>query len=199
MTISRRFGAVLAACLLFSHAARTIAGCPDHDVEPSTRYERSVAAYSVPDVTLVNQRSERVSLRSALAPQAGVALNFVFTTCTTVCPVLTATFARLRAELGPEADGLRLVSLSIDPEHDTPSVLRDYASRFNTGPEWTFLTGDVAQMTQVLRAFDAYTGAKTNHQALTFLRAPGRTEWVRLKGFPSAAELATEYRRAGGD
>jgi protein SCO1/2 len=159
------------------------------------RYERSVAAYAVPDITLVDQDDHPVSLTMLLAPGAGVALNFVFTSCNAICPVMTATLSRMRAELGPDATGLRLVSISIDPDHDTPSVLKDYASRFAGSGDWKFLTGDGGQVVRVLKAFDAFTGAKTNHQALTFFRAPGRAEWVRIKGFASAAELASEYRR----
>jgi protein SCO1/2 len=179
------------------------AACPeDHRTQQqalaAARYERSVVKYTVPDVTLVNQREERVSLRALLAPESGVALNFVFATCSTICPVMTATFARMRDDLARETDELRIVSISIDPDHDTPSVLRDYANRFGSGPEWAFLTGDGAEIVRVLKAFDAYAGSKTNHQPLSFLRAPGRGEWVRIKGFASAAELAGEYRQLRG-
>jgi protein SCO1/2 len=161
----------------------------------AARYERSVASYAVPDVTLVDQDNRPVSLGSLLAPGKGIALNFVFTTCNAVCPVMTATFARMRSELGPDGNGLRLVSISIDPDHDTPTALKSYASRFGGGRDWAFLTGDVANVLRVQKAFGAFAGAKTEHQALTFFRGPGRDDWVRIKGFASGAELADEYRR----
>jgi protein SCO1/2 len=87
------------------------------------------------------------------------------------------------------------VSISIDPDHDTPAALQEYARRFDAGPEWRFLTGDDAEVVRVLKAFDAFVGPKTNHQPLTFMRAPARAEWVRIQGFATAAELAGEYRR----
>ena len=170
-----------------------------HHALPATRYERSVGTYAIPDVTLLDQDDHRVGLASLLAPESGVALNFVFTTCNTICPVMTATFSRMRTELGPDAAGLRLVSISIDPDHDRPAVLKEYASRFGSGRDWRFLTGDGAEVVRVLKAFDAFNGARTNHQALTYFRAPGRREWVRIKGFASAAELAGEYRRLRAD
>jgi len=198
LTIRRIFFAVGLAVLgdgWTMRADRARAGCPDHPTGDNPRYERSVGTYDVPDVTLVNQRGEQVALRSILTPKTPIALNFVFTTCRTVCPVMTATFARMRSELGDDGEGLRMISISIDPDHDTPGVLDEYAQRFGGGAEWQFLTGESASVLRVLKAFDAYAGAKTNHQPLTYLHGSGRADWVRIKGFPSAAELANEYRR----
>jgi protein SCO1/2 len=149
----------------------------------------------VPDVTLVDQDAARVALPSLLAADGGVALTFVFTTCGTICPVLTSTVGRMRRELGPRADGLRLVFISIDPDHDTPAALKDFARRFDAGPESRFLTGGDTEVVRVQKAFDAFGGPKTNHQPLTFIRAGARAEWVRIQGFATAAELAGEYRR----
>lgn len=201
MTIGRRHLWLLLGCAILPVARRTDAD--DHEAcrraLAATRYERAVARYALPDVTLLDQHGRPVALTSLLAPGTGVALNFVFTTCSTICPVMTATFSRMRTDLGPDAEGLRLVSISIDPDHDTPLVLKDYASRFGSGRDWAFLTGDGAQVVRVQKAFDAFAGDKTNHRALTFLRAPGRAEWARITGFASAAELASEYRRLRED
>jgi cytochrome oxidase Cu insertion factor (SCO1/SenC/PrrC family) len=68
--------------------------------------------------------------------------NFIFTNCPDVCPVMTAEMAQLQAELTDVLE-LRLVSITVDPEHDTPPVLSQYAQRFNADPaRWLFLTGD---------------------------------------------------------
>lgn len=100
--------------------------------------------WPAPDFALVDQRGD--SLRAAdLRGDVWVA-SFVFTSCTGVCPLITASVADLRDSLA--ADGLlggrvRLVSFSVDPARDTPTVLRDYAERFGAGPpsQWAFLTG----------------------------------------------------------
>jgi protein SCO1/2 len=70
--------------------------------------------------------------------------NFVFTRCTSICPALTASMRRLQDRLdGAGVDGVRLVSISVDPAYDTPDRLRDYADRHGADPaRWTFLTGD---------------------------------------------------------
>jgi len=160
-----------------------------------TQFVRTVASYPVPDLRLLDQESRDVDLADVLREDGRpIALNFVFTTCNTICPVMTATFAKLRNELGESASDLRLVSVTIDPEHDTPAVLHQYAERYAAGADWRFLTGTVEEIVAVEKAFDAFAGSKMNHRPLTFLRAPGSGDWVRIDGFASAAELAAEVR-----
>ena len=89
-----------------------------HPVPAVTK--RSLASYSLPDVTMVDQNGKRISLREILSPDEPVMLNFIFTTCTTICPVMTATFAQVQKGLGSDAQRIRMVSISIDPEQDTP-------------------------------------------------------------------------------
>jgi protein SCO1/2 len=157
-------------------------------------YTRMEHRYEVPDVVLTNQNGDAVSLRETLAEPKPVLLNFIFTTCTTICPVLSASFAQTQTALGDEAKDVRMISISIDPQHDTPAKLREYAQRFHAGPGWEFLTGDLDDVIAVLKAFDAYRGDKMNHIPLTILRAKPDEPWVRLEGFASARELVREYR-----
>ena len=82
--------------------------------------QRKTVRYEIPDVTLVNQHGEKVRLVEFLDTDEMVALNFIFATCTTVCPVLTAGFSSFQNELG-DGSRVQLVSVTIDPEHDTPA------------------------------------------------------------------------------
>jgi protein SCO1/2 len=69
-------------------------------------------------------------------------INFFFTDCDNVCPLMTENLARLQELLGSRLDNeIRMVSISLQPEHDTPEVLADYAKRYGVGPGWLFLTG----------------------------------------------------------
>lgn len=166
--------------------------------DETASYARSERTYTVPDVTLVDDGGRPVRLREALAADEPVMLNFIFTTCTAICPVMTGIFARVPKALGAGAERLRLVSVSIDPEQDTPARLHAYAARFGAGPRWSFLTGSAQDVRAVERAFDAYRGDKMNHEPLTLFRAgPGRP-WIRIDGFASPAELAREYEREAG-
>ena len=158
------------------------------------RYEITSGRYDVPDVVLLNQSDTEVSLRALLDADEPIALNFIFTTCTTICPVMTATFSQMQRELGARSEEIRLVSISIDPEYDRPRVLGEYASRFGAGSNWVFLTGDGDDVANVLRSFDAYAGSKMNHRAVTLLRKPGSDSWVRIDGLTSGSSLASEVR-----
>jgi protein SCO1/2 len=162
-------------------------------------YARSERTYAVPDVTLVDEAARPVPLRALLAADEPVMLNFIFTTCTAICPVMSRIFAKVPAELGHASDRVRFVSVSIDPEQDTPKRLAEYARRFGAGPRWRFLTGTVADVVAVERAFDAFRGDKMNHEPLTLLRAGPGQPWVRIDGFASPAELAREYEKAVGE
>jgi protein SCO1/2 len=158
-------------------------------------YARSVHAYDVPAVTLLDQDGREVPLASLLGSPEPVALNFIFTTCPTICPVMTATLAHMHRALGTDRNGLRTVSISIDPDYDTPAVLKTYAAHHDAGSEWQFLTGRADRIIEVQKAFDAYTGSKVNHRPLTLLKGSGSKTWVRIDGLAGGAELADEYRR----
>ena len=158
-------------------------------------YDRSMHEYQLPDRMLVNQAGERVSLQELLLSEGPVMVNFIFTTCTTICPVMSATFAQVQKSLGEEADRVRMVSVSIDPEYDAPERLREYAQRFDAGPQWQFLTGSLEDSIAVQKAFDVYRGSKMSHEPTTLLRRSHGEPWVRIDGIASAAELTSEYRR----
>jgi len=158
-------------------------------------YQRSQATYPVPDVTLFDQHGRKVSLPALLnTGDKPVMLNFIFTSCTAICPMMTAIFAKVQTQLGSDANRVLMVSVSIDPEHDTPAELASYAARFGAGPQWEFLTGSLNDSITVQQAFDAYRGDKMNHAALTLFRAAPESPWVRYDGFADAADLTKEYR-----
>jgi protein SCO1/2 len=95
---------------------------------------------SVPDFALIDQRGRPVQ-RGHFDGKVWIA-SFIFTHCPDECPLMTAEMARLQSNLVHMAD-LRFVSISVDPDRDTPAVLAQYAERFDADPgRWFFLTGD---------------------------------------------------------
>lgn len=178
----RRRGAVALASVLCGLLAAG-AGAPE-------RYSRNVAAYAIPDVTLTDQGGAAVRLVSELGRPGPVLLQFIFTTCSTVCPALSGIFSAVQERL----PGVRLVSISIDPDEDTPARLAAYARRFGAGPRWRLLTGRPEDVIAVERAFDVYRGNKMRHRPVTLARAAPGQPWLRLDGLPTAAELAAEVR-----
>jgi protein SCO1/2 len=161
-----------------------------HHVVPET--VRSVRAYPLPAVSLVREDGKPVVLADELNDGKPVVLSFIYTTCTTVCPLTSQTFAELQRKLGTTRDSVRLVSISIDPEQDTPAKLREYAQRFGAGPEWRHYTGTVAASQTVQRAFDVYRGNKMDHAPVILVRAAPGASWVRLDGFATADQLLAE-------
>lgn len=158
-------------------------------------YTRSVASYNIPDLKLVDMNRAEVSLHKGLGGNDPIILNFIFTSCTAVCPVMSATFYHVQNQLGPDRNKVRMISISIDPENDTPEKLREYASKYHAGPQWKMLTGSTENNIAVQRAFGVYRGNKMNHTPATFIRAGGEDKpWVRLDGFASAPDIIKEYR-----
>ncbi|HZG53819.1 MAG TPA: SCO family protein [Pyrinomonadaceae bacterium] len=159
------------------------------------RFLRTVASYTPPDVMLVGMNGEKVALASALGGDEPIMLQFIFTTCPTICPVMSATFAAAQDRLAAGSEKVRMISISIDPEQDTPPRLREYARKFKAGSRWLFLTGEADDIAAVRKSFDAYGNNKMRHEPLTFLRLSPTAPWVRLDGLMSATQLLAEYKR----
>jgi protein SCO1/2 len=175
-------------------AAAVPALAPAARGEEAGRYTRTVVRYELPDVALVNQDGARVKIAQALTADKPILMNFFFSTCTTICPVLSAGVSTLLKNLGAEASQVRVVSIAIDPEHDTPEVLSAYRKRFGAVAEWELLTGSREDIDRVLKAFDAYSPDKTAHRPLHYLRPAGGGSWVRIDGLIGASDLMAEYR-----
>jgi cytochrome oxidase Cu insertion factor (SCO1/SenC/PrrC family) len=159
---------------------------------------RSVATYNYQDLPVTEMGGGASTLGDQISGKQVVVLNFIFTTCTTICPVQTATLAQVQRQLGEQASDVKMISISIDPEHDTPSRLREYSEQFRAGPQWQFLTGSISEMISVQKAFHAYHGAKMNHRPLTFIKPPSDDRWTRLEGMASAADIVNALRTITG-
>ena len=153
------------------------------------------ADYSVPQINLVRDDNRSISLPDEMNAGRPVILNFIYTACTAVCPITSRSFAQLQDKLGEERDKVHMISITIDPEQDTPARLADYAHKFGAGSQWHFYTGTTEASLAAQRAFNVYRGDKMNHSPVTLLRAASGTSWVRIDGFASADDLLREYRK----
>jgi protein SCO1/2 len=162
------------------------------------KYRRSVGTYNLPDVTLVNQDGARVKLKNLIGGDKPVVVDFIYGTCTTICPILSAGYANLQQKLGPDSGSVQLISISIDPENDTPRIMKEYLKRYQAKPGWDFLTGSREDIDAVMRAFNAYISNKMYHFPLTLIHYPKEGNWVRIFGLVSTSEFMEEYKKAGG-
>ena len=162
--------------------------------QAAAQYKRKIEKYNVPDVTLVNQDGKRVNLKEHLNLGKPVILDFIYATCTTICPVLSIGFSHFQKKLGPEAEKVQLVSISIDPDNDTPAAMKEYLQKYDAQDGWDFFTGNRDDIITVMKAFDSYVINKMNHYPVTILRAPGKDEWVRINELLSTSDLMDEYK-----
>ncbi len=158
-------------------------------------YRRTTENYEIPDVTLLNQDGKKIKLRSILDSGKPLIIDFIFTTCTTICPVLSANFLNMQNKLGEAAETVQLVSISIDPEYDRPEQMLNYLQMFRAKKGWDFLTGSRDDIRLVLSAFNASFVDKMSHIPLYILHKPEAEEWVRIHGLIGAADLMSELGR----
>lgn len=193
-------GALIAFVCIAAPAARATQGPGDeHDMDAHAHHMMHMmqapkmteitAQYQVPQVVLVRDDGKTVSLPDEIDDGRPVVLSFIYTSCTEICPLVSQTLSQLQSKLGKDRDRVHLVSISIDPEEDTPARLAAYAAKYHAGPEWQHYSGTVTASIAVQRAFDAYRGDKMNHTPTTFLRAAPGKPWVRIDGFATSDKL----------
>jgi protein SCO1/2 len=126
--------------------------------------ENGSTAPRIPDAEVLDQDGRRVRFYTDLVRGKIVVVQFVFTTCTTICPPLGATFARVQKELGERAGrDVHFISISVDPATDTPERLKAWGAKFHAGPGWTFVTGAKPEIDKLLAAFGVATADKNDH------------------------------------
>jgi cytochrome oxidase Cu insertion factor (SCO1/SenC/PrrC family) len=160
--------------------------------ELTTRPDGSIAGLSIPDVPVVDQDGRRLRFFTDLVRGRTVAINFMFTTCTTICPPLAVTFAKVQRELGPEVgSGILLISVSVDPVTDVPPRMRSYLSKFGARPGWVFVGGAKADIDNLLRALGAYVSDKNDHTPMILIGNEKAGYWTRAFGLASASKLSS--------
>lgn len=185
---------LLAAMLCATPAVQAAEDHSAHAAAAAGATRRSEVTLQAAAVNVLRQDGKRSDLRQLLDDGRPVMLNFIFTSCTAICPVTSQVFSEVRERLGGQRDLIHLVSISIDPEYDTPKRLSDYAQRFTKAGAWSFLTATQQDSVAIQRSFNAYQGDKMNHVPVTFLRAAPGKPWVRLDGFASPSVLLAEIK-----
>ena len=138
------------------------------------------------DRLLVDRNGNEVQLVGDVIGDRIVVMDFVYTTCTTVCPVLSALFSQVQNRLGDDlGEDVVLVSLTVDPVRDTPQRLKAYAAKHRAGPEWRWLTGPKTTVEDVLIGVGAYSVNFEDHPSMVLVGDVHTGKWHRLFGFPS--------------
>jgi protein SCO1/2 len=143
----------------------------------------------IPDVAVYDHNGKKLKFYSDLVKGRTVAINFIFTTCTTICPPLTANMSRVQQELGNAgARGIQLISITVDPVTDVPERLESLAQKFGAKPGWTFVTGSKSDIDLLLRALGAYVSDPAAHSPMVLIGNERAGYWTRTYGLarPSA-------------
>jgi cytochrome oxidase Cu insertion factor (SCO1/SenC/PrrC family)/DNA-binding beta-propeller fold protein YncE len=162
---------------------------PVEPVKQEAAEEPAVAGnkMNIPDVELLDQDGRKIRFYSDLVKGHTVAINFIFTTCTTICPPLGATFARVQKELGDK--DVRFISISVDPATDTPERMKAWGAKFHAGESWTFVTGDKPKVDELLRALGASSARREDHSPTILIGNDARGTWTRTYGLSSVNQI----------
>jgi len=183
-------GAVVAALLLGVSAMSTTA--PAQTTTPwNERY--------FPDVQLTTQDGAKVRFYDLIKGRT-VAIELIYTSCQYACPLETARLAQVQRLLGDRMGrDVFFYSISIDPEHDTPAVLKAFAEKFHAGPGWTFLTGRRADIDRLARKLGLYSTPdpenKDGHVPALLIGNEATGEWMRASALDNPNMTATMITR----
>ncbi|MCO6057676.1 SCO family protein [Pseudomonas sp. MOB-449] len=168
------------------------AGHPQSHAQPASAWGRDY----FPNTELIDQDGHHLRFFDDLLEGKVVAINFIFTSCGDTCPLETARLRQVQKLLGDQVGrDIHFYSISIDPLHDTPEVLKAYAQRFNVAPGWHFLTGDYDQITQLRQRLGLLVpgddpGNLKQHNLNLVIGNQATGEWMKVSPFENPYILA---------
>ena len=176
----------LSVCLLLS--ANTFAQHDTHPTKDST--EPSAAAKYFSDVELIDQDGKKVRFYSDILKGKTVVVNAFFTSCTSVCPPMNRNMEKIQEAFGNRVGkDVFLVSITVDPEVDTPTRMKEYAQKFHAGSGWIFLTGKKENLDWALYKLGQYVEKKDDHKTIFIIGNESTGLWKKAFGMANVAEL----------
>jgi protein SCO1 len=154
----------------------------------------------IPETTVYDQHGRKLNFYTDLIKGKTVAINFIFTTCTAICPSLSANFRRVQQTLGErlERGDIQLISISVDPATDVPERLKAFSEKFKAGPGWTFVTGSKPELDGLLSALGGYAPDRNNHTPLILIGNDAAGFWTRTYGLSPPSQIVNLVNDAAG-
>jgi protein SCO1/2 len=178
--------------MLCLHASGQEARQPADNAGPPTNGQGSDQKRSIPDAEVFNQDGKRIRFYSDLIKDKVVIINFLFTSCSFICPMQGESFSKLQAALGERLGSeVYLVSVSADPEGDTPERLKIWGSKFGARPGWTLVTGKKSEIDKVAMALTGAPVVKGEHSPVVFVGSDKTGRWVRAYGLAEPGKFAS--------
>ena len=144
------------------------------------------------DVVLVNQDGEEMRFYSDLLKDKVVVINTIYTTCSGVCPVMGKSFLQFQEHLGDRLGrDVHLISISQDPENDTPPKLKEFGEKYGMRPGWYLLTGKKENVDFALSKLGQWVEQKNDHSPIMLMGNDRTGLWKKAMGLSSPEELIT--------
>jgi protein SCO1/2 len=142
------------------------------------------------DVELINQDGKKVRFYSDVLKGKTVVVNAFFTSCTSVCPPMNRNMEKIQEAFGERVGrDVFLVSITVDPEVDTPARMKEYAQKFHAGAGWIFLTGKKENLDWALYKLGQYVEKKDDHKTIFIIGNEPTGLWKKAFGMANVAEL----------
>jgi len=152
-----------------------------------------------PNVEVVTHDGKKLRFYDDLLKGKVVVINFIYTSCQDICPIATARMAQVEEKLGAQMGrDIFFISMTVDPERDTPERLNEYAKAFGTGPGWTFVTGNPADVRAINYKLGERSTKLSEHRNEIVLGNEPEHQWQRDNVFGDIDRLATTIRRMDG-
>jgi protein SCO1/2 len=171
-------------------------GQPDHamhdqHMNQTAPDEAANVTVILSDAEVVDATGKGMRFRSDVVGDKAVAINFLYTSCTTICPPLAGIFEEVQAKLGDRLGrDVRMITVSIDPTVDTPERMRAMAAKFHAQPGWLWITGAKDAIDGILKRLGTYTPDIESHPPVVLVGAGGSESWTRMYGFSDPGDIA---------
>ncbi|HET9597998.1 MAG TPA: SCO family protein [Anaeromyxobacteraceae bacterium] len=176
----RRIGSALAMI------SALLAAGPARAAPPGSPWGRGY----FPNPEVVTQDGKKVHFYDDLVEDRLVVVTFIYTHCNKQCPLITSSMARVQRQLGERmGKDVTFVSVSLDPERDTPERLKEYAQAYKAGPGWTFVTGAKADIQAIRRKFGDLQDVE-NHTANAIVGNDRTGQWFATGAVDNPKYLA---------
>lgn len=157
---------------------------------PAPAAPQRLRALNIPDSRVFDQDGRGLRFYTDLVQGKVVIMNFIFTTCTTICPPMAANFSRLQDLLGDQlGTEVHLISVSVDPVTDTPARMKAFGEKFHRKPGWTLVTGSKPEVDKLLKALKIFTPDKNDHSPTVLMGNDALGIWTRAYGLAAPESL----------
>jgi protein SCO1/2 len=182
--------AVIAVLFLAAAASAQQPAAQQPAAPPATNSTESAAEKYFTDIQLVNQNGEKMRFYHDLLQGKTVIINSFFATCQGSCLPMTRNLEKVQEALGDRlGKDARIISISVDPEVDTPTELKAFSKKFHARPGWYFLTGSKENVEYVLKKLGQFVEDKNDHLNIFIIGNERTGLWKKAFGLAKSEEL----------